>query len=115
MSPGDDYLLNPAKCTDEANYMCMKLLCPSGLKWYDMKRCVKIMDTPSTKDEALAKCREIHAGANLFTVKSNYEQNVMEQFLLRAGVTDEVFLGATKLENGHWFWDDGNPIFTTGI
>ena len=108
-----EYALEPSICSDEAPYICVKDLCGGGFLWYDMKSCAKVMDSTLSKQDALATCKELTPGATLLMPKTKHDQNVMEDFLRHNNFHEEVYLGAENLDNGHWFWDDGSPLFVS--
>ena len=108
-----EYALEPSICSDEAHYICAKDLCGGGFQWYDMKSCAKVMDSTSSKQDALAACKGLNPGATLLMPKTKHDQNVMEDFLRHTNFHEEVYLGAEILDDGHWFWDDGNPLFVS--
>ena len=110
----NDFALEPADCSLEAKYVCVKSVCPQGFEWYDSKSCVKLMDTTASKSNAMSSCRNIHPRASLLTPKSANDQMVIKNYLKRKSFTDSLFLGAEMNENGHWHWDDGNPLFVSG-
>ena len=114
MKQENEYALEPTDCTGPAKFICMKTVCPDGFQWYDMKTCAKTMDSAASKDDAIASCKSLNPGATLAIPKSTHEQKIMEQYLKRTDFTDEIFLGAIKKDNGHWFWDDENPMFVSG-
>ena len=66
------------------------------------------------KDAAVTACQTLNPGASLLMPKSINDQQVLEQFLKRSGLTNEIFLGAEKRDSGHWFWDDEKPMFVSG-
>ena len=68
----------------------------------------------ASKSDALESCKSFHPSASLLSVKSAHKQMMFEEYLKRNSFTNEIFLGAELKENGHWFWDDGNPIFVSG-
>ena len=112
MKPSDDFKLTPTGCdAGEAKSICMKNACPIGFTWLNMKKCVKIMDSSASKEDALSACKVVHPRATLLTPKSHLEQKEMEKFFLSAQLEDDIFLGAKKSEDGQWFWDDGSPLF----
>jgi hypothetical protein len=71
------------------------------------------MEEPLSRPEALKKCRESNPNANLMMPKSANGQHMLERFLTgRNFMNGNFFLGMEK-NNGHWFWDDGSPVFVT--
>ena len=110
IKPENENALEIIDCPLKAKYMCMKPTCPSGFHWYDMKTCVKTMDSPTSKTDAVASCKDLHPYANLLSPKSFYQQHVFENYLKTTSLTSKVFLGAELQDNTNWFWDDGNPI-----
>ena len=49
MKSDANFALEPTDCSGPAKYICMKSVCPDGFQWYDMRTCVKTMDTPASK------------------------------------------------------------------
>lgn len=115
MKAENQYALEPVDCSGEAKFLCIKTLCPSGFLMYDMKTCAKVMTNTASKDDAIAACQALNPGAKMLAPKTKYEQFVMENFLQKAGLTTEVYLAAKKQDSGHWFWDDGTPIFVSPL
>ncbi len=111
MKSANNYLLEPAPCTGEANFVCIKTVCPTGMMMLSTKQCAQVMDSTKTKAEALTECQNINPAATLATPKTSFDQKLLEQFLTRNAITGDVVLAASKSEEGHWFWDDGSPIF----
>ena len=110
----NDFALEPADCSLEAKYVCVKSVCPQGFEWYDSKSCVKLMDTTASKSNAMSSCTKIHPRASLLAPKSANDQMLIKNYLKRKSFKDSLFLGAEMNENGHWHWDDGNPLFVSG-
>ncbi len=73
--------------------------------------CVKVIDTAANKDDALAACQAINPSAIMVTAKTELQQDNLARFLKDQGVTEDVYLGLTKDADGHWYWDDGDPMF----
>lgn len=115
MKSSNQYSLEPAACTEEANYVCIKSICPAGFIMYDKKFCAKVMDSTATKDDAVSACRDLNPGANLFIPTTHYDQVLMKNFLLKSNENNEVYLGMTKDANGHWVWDTGSPVFVSPL
>ena len=112
MKPANEYKLEPTSCSGEANYVCMKPVCPKGFQWYDKESCALVVNTQLGKDDALAKCKELQPSATMIMPQSKHEQLKMNQFLKRNGFSSSIFLGAKKASDGHWYWDDGSAVFT---
>ena len=114
MKPDNNCVLEPADCSVQAKYICMKSVCPDGFHWYDMKTCVKIMESTASKSDAIASCKDVHPAASLISLKSAHDQMTFENYLRKASLETEVFVGAEKKNLDQWLWDDGNSIFVSG-
>jgi hypothetical protein len=73
---------------------------------------VALIEEPSTKAEAIGKCKSKSADSgHLVIPRTSFQQMKLEQFLSKRNFTDgEFFLGMTKVQN-QWLWDDGSPVF----
>ena len=59
------------------------------------------------------KCQALNPQASLVMPKTNWTQSLLEKFGTLKNFSDgKIFLGMSKI-NGHWFWDDGTPVFVT--
>ena len=84
--------------------------CPNGMELFDGKKCIVLVDTPTTKDVAESKCKEFHHSARLLTIKNHYEQQAAQDVLTKQGIVGNIHLGLTKIDN-QWIWSDGAPLF----
>lgn len=115
MKFNNQYALEPSDCTEEANYICVKSICPPGFTMYDKKFCAKVMDSTANKDDATTACKNLNPGANLLMPKTHHDQLLMSNFLENSNENSEVYLGMKKDSSGHWMWDTGNPVFVSPL
>jgi len=88
-------------------------VCPPGFSWLDENGCVAMIERPLSKQEALTKCREKNTNANLVMAKTAQAQLLLQNMADGKTLSNgNFFLGMTKT-NGHWYWDDGSPVFVT--
>ena len=81
-------LINIILFSGPARFICMKPVCPDGFQWYDMKTCAKSMDSAASKADALTSCKGFNPGATLLMPKTENDQQVMENYLQRIGLSN---------------------------
>jgi hypothetical protein len=86
------------------------IVCPAGFQWLDQQGCAAVIQEPSSKSEALQKCRDKNPYANLMMPKTAYQQLKLEQLVEGVSNASLFFLGMTKTA-GYWYWDDGTAVF----
>uniref|UniRef100_A0AAV2L7G2 C-type lectin domain-containing protein n=1 Tax=Knipowitschia caucasica TaxID=637954 RepID=A0AAV2L7G2_KNICA len=68
---------------------------------------VHVVRERKTWEEALDHCREHHK--DLASVASDTELMLMEKELVKALISEQVWIGLAFL-SGHWLWVDGQPL-----
>ena len=132
MSAFVEYKLASVACSETAKYICTKqsrknsisfnmscpfstysflLVCPDGFTSLDGINCVTVIDTAASKEDALAECRKLNPSAIMVTPKTEVQQRQLQKLLNDGSVTEDIHIGLSKADDGHWYWDDGDPLF----
>ena len=73
--------------------------------------CLAVFAESLSKESAQSKCQSINPSAKLIMPKTAWTQTHLEDFANLKNFSDgKIFLGMSK-NNGHWYWDDGTPVF----